>query len=99
MICGGMERVRYWSEAWSRLSLWFHGVCPVCSLTRTGWALASWWDAVFVKLGTVEYCETVARHCRSFGTVGLVNCYKSSLKWGSHDPSSKVEVIESSGIR
>ena len=86
MICGGMERVRYWSEVWPRLSLWFHGVCPSCSLTRTGWALASWWDAVFVKLGTVEYCETVARHCRSFGTVGLVNCYKSSLKWGSHHP-------------
>lgn len=54
---------------------------------------------MFVLLATVEYCEMVARHCRSFGTVGLVNCYISSLKWGSHDPSSKVEVIESSGIR
>lgn len=43
--------------------LWSHGVCPGCSLARTPWALAFCWDTAFVKLGTVEYCETVARHC------------------------------------
>lgn len=36
---------------------------PSCSLTRTAWTLAFWWDTAFVKLGTVEYCEAVPQHC------------------------------------
>lgn len=42
VICGSTERACFWREVWSRLSLWSHGVCPGCSLTRTAWALVSW---------------------------------------------------------
>lgn len=28
--------------------LWSHGVCLGCSLARTAWALAFWWDRAFV---------------------------------------------------